>query len=331
LAEALAAPVATSLGARGIIPTRHRLSAGCAGNYAAPPTNKIVHAADLVLFVGCHTGDQVTHTWRVPAIDTPCVQIDIDPTEFGRSYPNTMGLMGDPKATLTKLVEAVGKGPRDTAFGDWAADVMAKWREDRAPFLANGSVPIWPDRLCDEITRALPHDGILVADTGYSSIWTSSLVELNGEGQTYLRAAGSLGWSFPAALGAKCAAPNRKVVCWSGDGAIYYHLPELETAKRRGIAVTLIVNNNSGFGQGWPNIQRQQGNKPGDVRDLVRFGPTNFAEVAKIFGLKGIRVEDPSQIAPALREAMASDETVIVDVATDIDCRAPEPWLPAGV
>ena len=80
-----------------------------------------------------------------------------------------------------------------------------------------------------------------------------------------------------------------------------------------------MINNNSGFGQGWPNIQRQQGNKPGDVRDLVRFGPTNFADVARVFGLRGIRVEDPSQIAPALKDALASDETVIVDVATDID------------
>ena len=330
VAEALAAPVATSLGARGIIPTLHRLSIGCAGNYAAPPANQIVHEAELVFFVGCETGDQVTHTWRIPAIDTRCVQIDLDPTEIGRSYPNTTGAMGDPKATLAKLLVALGKPARDTGFADRAAGIMAAWRESRLPLLHSDAVPIYPDRLCAEITRALPHDGILVADTGYSSIWTSSLVELNGAGQTYLRAAGSLGWSFPAALGAKCAAPHRKVVCWSGDGAIYYHLTELETAKRRGIAITLIINNNSGFGQGWPNIQRQQGNKPGDVRDLVRFGPTNFADVARMFGLRGIRVEDPSQLAPALREAMASDETVIVDVATDIDCRAPEPWLVAG-
>jgi acetolactate synthase-1/2/3 large subunit len=331
VAETLAAPIATSLGGRGVVPTRHRLSVGCAGNYAAPPTNKIVHAAELVLFVGCHTGDQVTHSWRVPAIDTPCIQIDIDPREPGRSYRNTLGLMGDPKATLAKLHQALAPAGRDdTAFGDWAAGVMLEWRRERAPFLTNGAMPIWPDRLCDEITRALPHDGIVVADTGYSSIWTSSLIELNGEGQTYLRAAGSLGWSFPAALGAKCAAPHRKVICWSGDGAIYYHLTELETAKRRGIAVVLVINNNSGFGQGWPNIQRQQGNKPGDVRDLVRFGPTNFADVARVFGLRGIRVEDPSQIQPALRDALASDETVVVDVVTDINCRAPEPWLPGS-
>ena len=327
LGRALAAPIGTSLGGRGTIPTRDRLSIGCVGNYGAPPANQVVHEADMVLFVGCHTGDQVTHTWRIPKLDTPCVQIDVDPLELGRSYANTVGLVGDPKATLAKLLTALGQPARDTAFADRAAGIVAAWREAREPLLAQNSVPIYPDRLCAEITRALPEDGILVADTGYSGIWTSTLIELNGTTQSYLRAAGSLGWSFPAAMGAKCAAPGRKVICWSGDGAIYYHLTELETARRRGIAVVLVINNNSGFGQGWPNIQRQQGNKPGDVRELVRFGPTNFADVARVFGLRGIRVEQPSEIAPALRDALASDETVVVDVATDIDCRAPEPWL----
>jgi acetolactate synthase I/II/III large subunit len=330
LGQALAAPIGTSLGARGIIPTRHALSIGCVGNYAAPPANQIVHEAELVLFVGCHTGDQVTHTWRIPPIDTNVVQIDIDPLELGRSYGNTLGLMGDPKATLAKLLVALGKPVRDTTFAARARGIVAAWREERAKPLASNAVPILPDRLCAEITAALPEDGILVADTGYSGIWTSTLVELNGTTQTYLRAAGSLGWAFPASLGAKCAAGRRKVICWSGDGALYYHATELETARRRGIAVVLVVNNNSGFGQGWPNIQRMQGNKPGDVAELIRFGPTNFADLARAFGLRGIRVEEPSQIAPALREALASDETVVVDVATDINARAPEPWLPAG-
>jgi acetolactate synthase-1/2/3 large subunit len=330
LGQVLAAPIGTSLGARGIIPTRHALSIGCVGNYAAPPANQIVHAAELVLFIGCHTGDQVTHTWRIPAINTNSVQIDIDPLELGRSYGNTIGLMGDPKATVAKLLVALGTPKRDTTFADQARGTVAAWREARAPLLASNATAILPDRLCAEITAALPEDGILVADTGYSGIWTSTLIELNGTSQTYLRAAGSLGWAFPASLGAKCAAGKRKVVCWSGDGAIYYHLTELETARRRGIAVVLVINNNSGFGQGWPNIQRQQGNKSGDVRDLVRFGPTDFAEVARTFGLRGISVQEPSQIAPALRDALSSDETVVVDVATDIDARAPEPWLPAG-
>jgi acetolactate synthase-1/2/3 large subunit len=311
-------------------PCRHKLAIGTIGDYAAPPANRIVHEADLVLFVGCHTGDQVTYAWRIPPIDTPVVQIDVDPIELGRSYPKTLGLMGDPKTTLALLIEAIGKPARDSAYAESAARRMSEWRAERATLLASNNMPILPDRLCGEISKALPADGILVADTGYSGIWTSTLVDLNGAGQTYLRAAGSLGWAFPASLGAKCAAPQRKVVCYSGDGALYYHLTELETAKRRGIAVTLVVNNNSGFGQGWPNLVRQQGNKPGDPAEMLRFGPTDFAAIARGFGVRGIRVEDPSKIGAALAEAIAADETVVVDVVTDIEARAPAPWLPEG-
>ena len=329
LAARLAAPVGVSVGAYGLIPTRHALAIGTVGDYAAPPANRIVHAAGVVLYIGCHTGDQVTHTWRIPPIDTAVVQIDIDPVELGRSYPNTLGLMGDPKATLALLTEAIGRPARDRSFAERAQDIIADWRAERAPLLGSNERPIRPDRLCAELTAALPEDAILVADTGYSGIWTSTLVDLNGKGQNYLRAAGSLGWAFPAALGAKCAAPRRKVVCYSGDGALYYHLTELETAKRRGIAVALIVNNNSGFGQGWPNLVRMQGNRPGDPAEMLRFGSTNFADIARGFGIRGIRVEDPAEIGAALREAIAADETVVVDVATDIEARAPEPWLPA--
>ena len=326
----LEAPIATSLGGRGLIDTRHRLSIGTVGNYAAPPANQVVHEADMVFFVGCHTGDQVTHTWRIPTLDTPVVQIDIDPLELGRSYPNTVGLAGDPKSTLKLLIEVLGRPQRDKAYADRAARTVAIWREQRAPLLASDAAPILPDRLCAEVSAALPKDGILVADTGYSGIWSATLIELNGAGQTYLRAAGSLGWSFPAALGAKCAAPKRKVVCFSGDGALYYHLAELETARRRGIAVVLVVNNNSGFGQGWPFVKGLQGDKPGDPAELLRFGPTDFSKVAQSFGVKGVRVERAGEIGPALRAALAAEESVVIDVATSIDARAPEPWLPAA-
>lgn len=331
LGKRLSAPIGTSLGGRGLTSTLHPLAIGTPGNYGAPPANQIVHEADMVFFIGCHTGDQVTHTWRIPRIGTPVVQIDIDAVELGRSYPNTLGLMGDPKATLQKLLSALGTPKRDTSYAEHAVQIVAAWRARRAPDLASNDVPIRPDRLCAEISAALPRDGILVADTGYSGILTSTLVELNGAGQTYLRAAGSLGWAFPAALGAQCAAPNRKVICFSGDGALYYHLSELETARRRNLPVVLVVNNNSGFGQGWPNLLTMQGGNPGDPAEMLRFGPTDFAAVARSFSVKGIRVEQPGAIGPALREALAADAPVLVDVVTNIDTRAPEPWLPEGM
>jgi acetolactate synthase-1/2/3 large subunit len=328
LAEALAAPVATTLGARGIIPTRHRLSAGVAGSYSAPPANRIVHGADLVLFVGCDTGDQVTLNWTVPPRDRKIVQIDADPLEIGRSYPNTTGLVGDPKSTLARLNQVIGRPARDTGFAEEAARIVADWRVTMVPLIENDTAPIRVERLCAEVTRALPADGILVADTGYSGIWTGTMIELDSAGQTYLRAAGSLGWSFPASLGAKCAAPDRAVLCFTGDGGFYYHLAELESARRCGIAVTVVVNNNSGFGQNLTGVRRVAGNRPGRGEELIRFGPTDFTAVARSFGVRGIRVERPGEIAPALAEALGAGEPVVVDVVTDLEPRAPEPWAP---
>jgi acetolactate synthase-1/2/3 large subunit len=270
----------------------------------------------------------VTNVWRTPAPGTPIVQIDIDGAELGRSYINTLGLMGDPKATMQKLTAAVGTPRRDRNYVEWAAGVMADWRAGMAPFMASDASPIRGERLCAEITAALPADAIVVADTGWSGVWTGNCIDFNGSGQSYHRAAGSLGWSYPASLGAKLAAGARKVVCFSGDGAFYYHLGELETARRCGIATVTVINNNSGFAQCVPEILEIQGNRPGHPEQITRFGPTDFAAIARGFGVQGIRVERAGEIGPALRRALAMDEPVVVDVVTDVDAVPPEPWKP---
>jgi len=328
LGEALAAPIATTLGARGLIPTRHHLAAGVAGSYSAPPANRIVHSADMVLFIGCDTGDQVTLNWQIPPLATPIVQIDADPHEIGRSYPNTTGVVGDPKVTVARLNQIIGRPVRDSGFAEEAARIVADWRASMAPLIERNSAPITVERLCAEITKALPADGVLVADTGYSGIWTGTMIDLNGAGQTYLRAAGSLGWAFPAALGAQCAAGPRKVICFTGDGGFYYHLAELETARRYRIPSVTVINNNSGFGQNLTGVHRLSGNRPGRGEELIRFGPTDFTKVAASFGVRGIRVEQPGEIASVLATALAADEPIVVDVVTDLEPRAPEAWSP---
>ncbi len=328
LARRLQAPVATSLGARGIIPTRDPLSAGTVGNYSAPPANEIVHGAEVVLFIGCRAGDQVTLDWRIPPSSTRIVQIDADPVELGRNYPDTVGVCGDPKTVVAQLLELLGSGTADDSYARWAEKIVADWKA-KLEELATADTPlIRPERLCREITSALPENGVLVADTGYSSIWTCTCVEMNGTGQSYLRAAGSLGWAFPASLGAKCGAGDRPVMCFTGDGGFYYHLSELETARRFGIPVVVVVNNNSGFGQSYSNIRTIQGDTPGNPDELCLFGPLNFAEIAGNFGVKGIRVEKAEDIAGALREALAHGGPVVVDVVTDIEPRVPTIWKP---
>jgi acetolactate synthase-1/2/3 large subunit len=104
---------------------------------------------------------------------------------------------------------------------------------------------------------------------------------------------------------------------------------ELETAQRLGLAVVVVVNNNRGFGQGWPTLRRIAGNDATAAAELLRFGESaDFAAIARGFGVDGVTVERPEDIAPALRAALAARTTVVLDVRTDIEARAPEAWIP---
>ena len=136
--------------------------------------------------------------------------------------------------------------------------------------------------------------------------------------------------SFPAALGAKCAAPDRPVICFTGDGGFWYHLSELETARRHHINTITIINNNGGLAQGIPDIHHVYGHRPGKPEELYRFAPVSFARIAQEMGCLGLRVEDPDEINGAIRQALAAGRPTVVEVMTGLSYRAPEPWAPAG-
>jgi len=328
LAEQLGIPVATSVNGKGAILDAHPLSVGVVGSYSARCANQVVCQADLVIYIGSNTGDQVTNTYTVPPASTPVVQIDINPAEIGRSYAGVIGVVGDAQKTVARLRQALPERRGNNGWLDSVQQLVRTWRADIRPLRHSEAAPIRPERLCKELTEALPENAVLVADTGYAAIWTATMVDLTELGQTYLRAAGSLGWGFPAALGAKCAAPDRPVICFTGDGGFWYHLAEMETARRYNINTVTIVNNNSGLGQDAPDIEQVYAGRPGSPEELYRFGQVNFARIAQEMGCLGIRVEQPADIGAALRQGLAADRPVIIEVLTDITCLAPEPWSP---
>jgi acetolactate synthase-1/2/3 large subunit len=181
------------------------------------------------------------------------------------------------------------------------------------------------------LSEALPHDAILVADTGFAAMWTASHVELRHREQTYLRAAGSLGWAFPASLGAKCAAPDRPVVCFIGDGGFHYHLSELDTACRLGLPTITIVNNNGGLAQAVRNLTIAHEGRPSlaGMDELHKFGAVDFAEVARGYGAIGMTVRRPEAFRAAFDAALAAGRPVVIDVKTDLAAQADAPWVPA--
>jgi acetolactate synthase-1/2/3 large subunit len=330
LAEKLSIPVATSVNGKGTILDSHPLSVGVVGTYSARCANQVVSEADLVIYIGSHTGDQVTHNWTVPAARTPVVQIDIDPAEIGRSYAGAIGVVGDAKMAVAKLITALEAKNANELWLQRTQTLVNMWHDEIEPLRQSDAVPIRPERLCKELTDALPENAVLVADTGYASIWTATMVHLNHPGQIYLRAAGSLGWAFPAALGAKCAAPDRPVICFTGDGGFWYHLSELETARRHNINTVTIINNNNALAQGIDDIHAVYGDRPGKPEELYRFEPVNFARIAQEMGCSGIRVEHPDEISGAIRQALAAERPTVVEVLTGLQYRAPEPWSPPG-
>jgi acetolactate synthase-1/2/3 large subunit len=328
LAEKLSIPVATSVNGKGSIADSHPLSVGVVGSYSVRCANQVVSEADLVIYIGSNTGDQVTNGWRVPALGTPVVQIDINPAEIGRSYAGTTGLVGDAKAALAKLAAAFDSGRTNQAWLRRSWELVEAWQAEIEPLCQSSAVPIRPERLCHELSELMPENGVLVADTGYSAIWTATMVRLNHRGQTYLRAAGSLGWAFPASLGAKCAVPDRPVICFTGDGGFWYHLSELETARRHQINTVTIVNNNGGLAQGIKDVRSLYRDRPGNPEELYRFEAVSFARIAEAMGCVGLRVEHPDEIRGAIQQALAAERPVVVEIVSGIEYRAPEPWAP---
>jgi acetolactate synthase-1/2/3 large subunit len=326
LAEKLGIPVAITMNGKECIPDDHPLSVGNVGTYGRRAANQVVAEADLVFFAGSRAGGLTTNNWKLPAPGTPTIQLDINGEELGRNYPAAVGLLGDAKLTLRQMADLA---PRATSRGAWTAhaqSLLREWRAALEPALRSDAVPIRPERLCREIAEFLPERAILVSDTGHAAIWTGTMVGLTRPGQRYLRCAGTLGWGFPAALGAKCAQPHRTVLCFTGDGGFCYHLAELETAARAGINAVIVVNNNGALQQVCRGIDTAYGGtQRGRSKEMWVFRPgTNYARVAEEMGCLGLRVEQPGEIRGALETACSANRPAVIDVATDLG--AAPPW-----
>jgi acetolactate synthase-1/2/3 large subunit len=231
--------------------------------------------------------------------------------------------MADSKRAVRRLIESLKTASPKTQWAKRAQQLVEDWKKELEPARTSNAAPMRVERVCKELTENLPSNAILVSDTGYSSIWTGTMVYLTHPEQTYIRCSGSLGWGFSASLGAKCAAPTRPVICFTGDGGFYYHLGELETARRCGINTITVVNNNSALGQCWVNIKEVYKDKP-KKEEMCMFSTVSFAKVAESLGCIGMRAERPEEISSSLKTALKADRPVVLEVITDPNCKAPD-------
>lgn len=326
LAERLTIPVATSSSAKGVFSNRHPLWAGVVGRYSHWWANRLVSAADLVIFVGTRAGGLTTWDWQLPPLDTPTIQINIDPGELGRNYPALVSLHGDARETLRAILQRIPKAQPNDERISLVHELRRRWADEIEGLARSDMQPIRPERLCRELSEAMPEGALLMSDTGHAAIWSGTMIDIPEPGRTYIRCSGSLGWGLPASIGAKAAAPDRLVICFTGDGGFWYHIGEIETAVRHGISPVIVVNDNHSLNQEmWP-VWRAYGPKPwGAYRELMDFRKVDLARVAKEMGAYGERVERPGDIRAALERAFAAERIAVLDVVTDPDALAPTP------
>jgi acetolactate synthase-1/2/3 large subunit len=328
LAEALSAPVVTSMDGKDTILSGHPLNCGVVGLYSRTTANRVLLESDLVFFAGNSMGSQTTFNWQLPRYGTQVIQLDIDPEQLGRHHPHVAPLLGDAKVALARLRAQL---PEREANGSWLAqvdEIRRDWEREYGPLLASDAVPLRPERLCAALSATLPDDALLVVDTGHAGMWSAQMVDLTEHGQGYIRAAGSLGWAFPAGIGAKLALGERTVVVFNGDGGFWYHLAELETAVRWRVGVVVVVNNNNALNQEiGPYRKAYGGELRGRHGELWQFENPDFARLAELVGAKGVRVTRPGELEGALRTAFEQSASLrlpfVVDVATEMTAMAP--------
>jgi len=339
LAELLTAPVGTSINGQGSIAATHPLSLGVVGgNGARPYANRVVAEADLVLFVGCKTDSVTTNNWTVPAADgsVTIIHVDVDPGEIGNTYPTAVGLVGDAKLALADLLVAL----RAQAGGslqpnrERLAEISSladAWWASQAEKMRSSARPIKPQRVMQALREVLPPETIIVADAGTGTPFTSAFYPTPAGRQVIIpRAYGGLGYALPGVVGAKLARPEAPVIGLMGDGSFGMAVGEMETIARLGLAVTLLQFNNGTFG--WIKTLQHLFYQ-GHYFSVDFRAETDHAAIARGFGLHGVRVDDPADLEPALREALESDQAAFIDVITEPEVTEIPPvdkWLQAA-
>jgi acetolactate synthase I/II/III large subunit len=320
LAEALSAAVGTTLSGKGVIAEDHPLSVGVTGSMGTSAAAAALAEADVVLLAGTKAGSGPTFGWTLPAPGQAIVQLDLDPAELGRAFPVAAAVLADARPGLRGLLTALaaaGGAPDRAAWRSRIAELAASWRAERDAERASDAVPIAPQRVVAEIEAVLGADDILICDASLASGWGGAYLEQRRAGRRVLcpRGQAGLGYALPAAIGVATARPEGRTVVLAGDGAMGYVAGELATVTELGLPVTVIVLNNRSLGwiRWYRRINFGRGWEGEDFSDV------SFADVARAFGLAGMRVAEPARLAAALRTACSAPGPALLDVVT-------EPW-----
>ena len=332
VAEMLSIPVATTLMAKGIFPEDHALSLGMTGIWGTRIANETARTADVILAVGTGFGEADCSSWNpnytfsIPP--TKLIQIDIEPQEIGKIYPVDVGIVGDAKATLGELADAlrVRKAKGNASRAQAIAKGKADWEVELAKEQRNSGKPIHPARLLNEISRVASPDTIFVTDVGWNKNGAGQQLVAR-QPQRFITSGGmaTMGFAPAAAIGAKIAAPDKPVMCLVGDGGFLSVVGALTTSVELGIPVVWVLFNNFCFSTirtvGTTYFNNAYGTEF-TTPDGKPYNP-DFVQLAQAFGIEAARVKEPDDLPAALTKALASGVPYILDVWTRGDVPMP--------
>lgn len=320
-AEAAAIPVTTTLMGLGAVPGDHPLCLGMLGMHGTQTANYAVTECDLLIAVGVRFDDRVTGKIETFAPNAAIIHIDIDPAEIGKNRAVDVPIVGDVKAVLQALLRRMQKRG-DTA--NWVARINA-WKAQH-PLRYRDDGRLRPQYIIRELSDLLKGEGIIASEVGQNQMWTA-LHYCFRKPRTWLTSGGlgTMGYGFPAAIGAHFARPDVPVVDVAGDGSFQMNIQELGTAAQYRIPVKVVILNNMYLG-----MVRQWQELFYDRRySYTELPPVDFVKIAGAYGIDGIRVEEKDGVRDALEAALATDGPFVLDFRIEREENV-FPMVPAG-
>jgi len=321
LAERIKAPVTTTLMGIGCFPEDHPLSLGMLGMHGTKYANYAIQEADLILAVGARFDDRVTGKVASFAPQAKIIHVDVDPAEIGKNVRVDIPVVGDAKSALAELAKAVGEKP----WGTWYEKV-AGWKGDYPLCYSTEGETIKPQCVLETICRLCP-DAVIVTEVGQNQMWAAQFFT-HKDPRHFISSGGlgTMGYGFPAAIGAKLGCPEKEVFDIAGDGSFQMNIQELATAVVNDVAVKVIILNNGVLGmvRQWQDLFYEK-----RFSNTTLYRVPDFVKVAEAYGALGLRAEKPSELEGVLLEAIESEVMTVVDVVISPDEKV-SPMVPAG-
>jgi len=326
LAELLMMPVATTFMGKGCFPENHPLSLGNVGMHGTCAANKLILEADVLLAVGTRFSDRTTGTLDQFCPDAKIVHVDVDAAEIGKNVEVDVPIVADAKEALRVIRQLLVHQLKQREKSPWF-DRVKELKEQFQSEMDSGDCDLKPSLLIKELRKILPANAILTTEVGQNQMWAALHFETH-KPRTFISSGGlgTMGFGFPAALGAKVACPGCAVVDLAGDGSFRMTEQELACSVTEKIPVTVIVLNNSMLGMvaQWQRLFYDR------RYSAVELGSSpDFVKLAEAYGAQGVRVGSLKEFSEAMKKALKSEVTTVIDTPI-----SPEenvfPMVPAG-